>query len=348
MSITNIMPLHVAGEGITRNLSIDITFGKLKQYIVEGVTELAIQKRGVIWVQRRSIWKPYEDPNITEKFVTDFLAQVGARTKQDADQKNPILSATFSGNYRAQWVLPPAAVDFPSLTIRIPNNSIRKLSEYEEQGFFNDVIYDKAGLAAEDVELEALLKAGKTKDFLAKAVEYKKTIVLSGATGSGKTEFMKSLVSLIPTNERLITIEDSHELSLIQPNVVNLLYSRGKQGVADVSAKSLLESCLRMKPDRIILAEIRGEECLYFLRGAASGHPGSMTSVHAGTPAMAFEQMAIMIQDSQGGKNLQFNTIKRLLKLTIDVIVQVTAHDGIRRISEIHYKPKEKLEAVDA
>lgn len=110
------------------------------------------------------------------------------------------------------------------------------------------------------------------------------TIVVSGKTGSGKTTFMKGLVEEVPLHERLITIQDTAELTIPHhPNVVHLFYSKDAQGTARVTAKSLLEACLRMKPDRIFLAELRGEECFSFIRLAASGHPGSITSVHAGS-----------------------------------------------------------------
>jgi type IV secretion system protein VirB11 len=101
-----------------------------------------------------------------------------------------------------------------------------------------------------------------------------------------------------------------------------------------------------MKPSRILLAELRGDECLYYIRNAASGHPGSITSCHAGSPAMAFEQMAIMIQDSPGGANLTFDVIKRLLELTIDVVIQFQVQDGERYISEIYFEPEKKLRAA--
>ena len=178
------------------------------------------------------------------------------------------------------------------------------------------------------------------------AVRSRMNIVVAGATGSGKTTFMKGLVHEIPKGERIITIEDVRELFLPHENCVHLLYSKGSQGISNVKPKELLESCLRMKPDRILLAELRGDECLYFVRNAASGHPGSITSCHAGSPALAFEQLAIMIQDSPGGANLTFDVIKRLLVLTIDIVVQFQNHLGERFISEIYFDPMKKLEAM--
>ena len=152
---------------------------------------------------------------------------------------------------------------------------------------------------------------------------------------------MKGLVEEVPRHERLITIEDTAELTLPNhPNAVHLYYSKDAQGMAKVTAKSLLEACLRMKPDRIFLAEVRGDECFYFVRLAASGHPGSITSVHAGSCALAFEQMALMIRESGAGGGLRMNEIKWLLGVVVDVVVQFDRDERGRFISEILYEPR--------
>ena len=122
--------------------------------------------------------------------------------------------------------------------------------------------------------------------------------------------------------------------------MVHLFYSKDAQGTAKVTAKSLLEACLRMKPDRIFLAEVRGDECFYFVRLAASGHPGSITSVHAGSCALAFEQMSLMIRESGAGGGLRMNEIKWLLSVVVDVVVQFDRDERGRFISEIFYEPR--------
>jgi len=167
------------------------------------------------------------------------------------------------------------------------------------------------------------------------------TIVVSGKTGSGKTTFMKGLVEEVSHSERLITIQDTAELTLPHhPNVVHLYYSKDAQGAAKVTAKSLLESCLRMKPDRIFLAEVRGDECFYFVRLAASGHPGSITSLHAGSCALALEQMSLMIRETSAGGGLRLDEIKGLLNMVVDVIIQFERDERGRFISELMYEPR--------
>src|SRR5690606_12508814 len=193
-----------------------------------------------------------------------------------------------------------------------------------------------------------LLEVRERRDyagFFRKAVAYHKNIVVAGATGSGKTTFMKSLVNHIGQAERLVTIEDARELLISQPNVVHLLYSKGGQSSSNVSAKTCMEACLRMKPDWIILAELRGDESFYFIRNCASGHPGSITSCHAGSTAQAWDQLALMVKASNEGSGLEFSVIKRLLMLTIDVVVHIRAHAGSRYITGIDFNPERQLEA---
>ena len=186
------------------------------------------------------------------------------------------------------------------------------------------------------------LKAhGRFVEFFRLAVQSHQTMVVAGKTGSGKTTFMKGLVEEVPVTERLITIEDAAELTLpSHPNKLHLFYSKGGQGASAVSAKLLLEACLRLRPDRIFLAEMRGEEAFYFLRLAASGHPGSVTSVHAGSCELAFEQISLMVRESAGGGGMTMPEINRLARSVIDVVVHFGVDAGGRFISGIHYDPQ--------
>src|SRR3546814_15892191 len=134
---------------------------------------------------------------------------------------------------------------------------------------------------------------------------------------------MKSLVNHIADEERLVTIEDARELFITQPNVVHLLYSKGGQSASNVTAKSCMEACLRMKPDRIILAELRGAESFYFIRNCASGHPGSITRCHSGRTAQTWDKLAMLVKASDEGDGLEFRAIKGLLMMTIDIIVHI-------------------------
>jgi type IV secretion system protein VirB11 len=135
---------------------------------------------------------------------------------------------------------------------------------------------------------------------------------------------------------------------ITQPNVVHLLYSRGGQGIGNVTAKSCMEACLRMKPDRIILAELRGDESFYYIRNCASGHPGSITSCHSGSTEQTWDQLALMVKASSEGAGLEFATIKRLLMMTIEVVVHIKAHAGSRYITGIDFDPMRALSRQSA
>jgi type IV secretion system protein VirB11 len=214
------------------------------------------------------------------------------------------------------------------------------LQQYQEDGFFDQILEQGHVLSDHDRELLELKYSRNYAEFFKKAVQYKKNIVVSGATGSGKTTFMKSLVNHIPEDERLVTIEDARELFISQPNAVHLLYSKGGQSTSNVTAKSCMEACLRMKPDRIILAELRGDESFYFIRNCASGHPGSITSCHAGSTTQTWDQLALMVKASAEGAGLEFAIIKRLLMMTIDILVHIKAHAGQRNITGIDFNPE--------
>jgi type IV secretion system protein VirB11 len=192
-------------------------------------------------------------------------------------------------------------------------------------------------------ELVRLLSMDDYPAFMRLAVQSRKNILVSGPTGSGKTTWTKALIREIPSGERLITIEDAKELVLDQhPNHVRLFYSKDDQGVARVTPKQLLESCLRMKPDRILLAELRAEEAFDYLRNVNSGHPGSITSVHAASADLAFEQLVLLVKQNQGGRDLARSDIKSLLYVLIDVVIQFGVESHERFIKEIWYDPERK------
>lgn len=250
------------------------------------VTEICINRPGELYLEHREGWQRVEVPTLTFERARQFCTAVvnESHTGQRITDAEPMVSLTFPTGQRAQFVIPPACeAGKVSITIRLPSREMKTLAQYEGDGFFDEILDEAHGLNEQDRELLDLRAAHRYADFFRKAVLYKKNIVVSGATGSGKTTFMKSLVHHIPPSERLVTIEDARELFIEQPNAVHLLYSKGGQGSSNVTAQTCMEACLRMKPDRIILAELRGDESFYFIRNCASGHPGSITSCHAGS-----------------------------------------------------------------
>jgi type IV secretion system protein VirB11 len=310
------------------------------------VTEICINRPGELWIESHGGWRRIEVPLLTFERARQFCTAVvnESNTGQRITDTDPVVSLTFPTGQRAQFVIPPACdAGKVSITIRLPSRRTKTLAEYQQDGFFEQILEQGAGLADHDRELLDLRARRDYAAFFRQAVKFKKNIVVAGATGSGKTTFMKSLVNHIPADERLVTIEDARELFIEQPNVVHLLYSKGGQSTSNVTAKSCMEACLRMKPDRIILAELRGDESFYFIRNCASGHPGSITSCHAGSTAQTWDQLALMVKASAEGSGLEFAVIKRLLMMTIDIVVHIKAHAGRRYITGIDFDPERAL-----
>ena len=306
------------------------------------VTEICVNRPGELYLETRDGWKQLDVPALTFERARQFCTAVvnESNTGQRITDTDPVVSLTFPTGQRAQFVIPPACdAGKVSITIRLPSRHTRTLQQYQEDGFFDRVLEQTHVLSDHDRELLELRTARNYAEFFRKAVQYRKNIVVAGATGSGKTTFMKSLVDHIPGHERLVTIEDARELFISQPNAVHLLYSKGGQSTSSVTAKSCMEACLRMKPDRIILAELRGDESFYFIRNCASGHPGSITSCHAGSTDQTWDQLALMVKASAEGSGLEFAVIKRLLMMTIDIVVHIKAHAGQRYITGIDFDP---------
>lgn len=308
------------------------------------VTEIAINEPDVIYYEQDNCWKRLEragnhSDKVIEGLGTLLINRAGQN--QQFNRNHPMLSLTMPGGERAQLVMRPAA-ECSSLTIRIPSKRKFSLDEYEHAGLFHAITPITEALSPEDQALQSLLQQGEYRAFIARAVEARKNIVISGATGSGKTTFMKSLLDLIGQEERIITIEDAREIFITHPNRVHLLYPKSKSE-SSVTAKSCLEATLRMKPDRIILAEVRGDEAFYFIRACGNGHSGSITSCHADSALMAYEQIALMINASPEGASLSYDVIRRLIMMTIDISIHFAHHHGRRTITSIDFDPVRKL-----
>lgn len=311
----------------------------------EGVQEVCVNRPGELFIETVDGWRRVAAPDMTQERCISLATAVATYGDQLINQERPLLSATLPSGERVQFAIPPAvARGTVSITLRKPATVRKTLNDFDRDGLFDRAVSSAPGhgdIQPFEAELLRLKDARRYRDFLRLAVRARQTMAISGRTGSGKTTFMKGLVEEVPKHERLITIQDAAELTLPHhPNAVHLFYSKGAQGTARVTPKSLLEACLRMRPDRVFLAEVRGDECFHFVRLAASGHPGSITSVHAGSCALAFEQMALMIRETGAGGGLTMAEIRRLLGIVVDVVIQFDRDERGRFISEIHYEPR--------
>jgi type IV secretion system protein VirB11 len=308
------------------------------------VMELCINRPKEAFLETRDGWHRDSLPFADFEWCTRLAKLVANSTQQRIDATAPLLSASLPTGERVQIVMPPATTaGCVAIAIRRPADQVWSIEELGRQGIFRAT--RQAGLKLDDTELDLLrlLASSDYEAFMRLAVRSRKNILVSGPTGSGKTTWTKALIREIPGDERLITIEDSKELVLDgHPNHVRLFYSKDDQGVARVTPKQLLESCLRMKPDRILLAELRAEEAFDYLRNVNSGHPGSITSVHATSAELAFEQLVLLVKQNPGGRELARSDIKSLLYLLIDVVIQFGVERHERFIKEIWFDPERK------
>jgi type IV secretion system protein VirB11 len=325
--------------------ALDLTLRALRPLLSDhAVTELCINRPGEAFIETREGWRCVPLMFADYQWCTNLAKLVANSTRQRIDAESPLLSASLPSGERIQMVFPPATTaNTVAITIRRPADEMWTLDELARKGLFRTTRQASVALDDAETELVRLLKARNYEAFMRLAVKRRRNILVSGPTGSGKTTFTKALIREIPADERLITIEDARELVLDRhPNHVRLFYSKDDQGLARVTPKQLLECCLRMKPDRILLAELRGEEAFDYLRNVNSGHPGSITSIHAASAELAFEQLVLLVKQSRAGQELARSDIKNLLYLLIDVVVQFGIEHRERCIREIYYAPERK------
>ncbi|GAA5623471.1 type IV secretion system protein VirB11 [Brucella sp. NBRC 12952] len=308
--------------------------------------EVVINRPGEVLTEGSQGWQRHELPDLSFDKLMRLARAVASFSNQGIDETRPLLSATLPDDERIQIVIPPATTrNTVSITIRKPSSVSLSIQDMENGGLFDAVVQSTDHNSAEDSLLK-IYREGKYRAFLEGAVLARKNIIISGATGSGKTTLSKALVQHIPKDERLISIEDTPELAISQPNHVRLFYSKGGQGVARLGAKELLESCLRMRPDRVLLQELRDGTAFYYIRNINSGHPGSITTVHADSPNLAFEQLTLLVMESEGGRDLDRDDIRNLLKISIDVIVQCKRINGRFRVTGIYFADAESGNSI--
>ncbi len=311
----------------------------LEQYFQrEGVTEIMINKPNEIWVEQFGKSSYYQIPILDFEYLRGMASLIAQSTEQIITEEHPILSATLPNGYRIQIVIPPACeIGSICFSIRKPSQLYWSLEDYESMKCFEKTS-SNALKSETDEELSIFLQNNQIKEFLRKAVIYKKNIIISGGTSTGKTTFTNSLLMEIPPEERLITAEDAREIILSRhKNKLHLLASKGGQGRADVSTQELIEACLRLRPDRIIVGELRGSEAFSFLRAINTGHPGSISTLHADSPFGAINQLKLMVM--QAGLGISSSEIEEYIRNVVDIIVQLKRKEaGTRYVSEIYFK----------
>ena len=301
----------------------------------DDVTDIYVNRPGEVWVETTAGGiERHDAPGLDEATLSRLARQIAALSHQGISREHPLLSATLPDGARVQVVGPPATRGPLALAIRKHVSPDLALGDYVASGAFSDTRRgDVDGPSDIDLALRAMLDQGNIAGMLASAVKARKNILVSGGTSTGKTTFLNALIREIPAEERLILIEDTPELHMRHENAVGLLAARSALGEAQVSADDLLRASLRMRPDRIILGELRGEEAYAFLRAVNTGHPGSMTTVHADSAERAIEQIALLVL--QTGTRLNRDDVLHYVRSTVDVFVQLARVGGRRHVTEV-------------
>jgi type IV secretion system protein VirB11 len=308
------------------------------------VTDLYINRPGEVWLETSSGIERHDQPGLDDAALWRLARQIAAASDQGINREHPLLAATLPDGSRVQICAPPATRGNLIVAIRRHNMPDLRLADYLAAGAFARVGEAALTREATDAHLAALLDQGKTYEFLATAVKTNKTIVIAGGTGTGKTTFLNALLKEAPANERFVLIEDTPEIQLHHQNAVGLVAVRGKLGEASVTPADLLEAALRLRPDRIIMGEVRGAEAISWLRAVGTGHPGSITTVHANSPDGAIEQLAMM--SMLAGTELGRSELVDYVRAIVDVFIQLGHDNGARLITEIKFRRNTNVEAA--
>ena len=303
------------------------------------VTDLYINRPGEVWLETTSGSERRDVYELDDAALWRLARQIAASSDQGINREHPLLAATLPDGSRVQICAPPATRGHVIVAVRKHNMPDLRLSDYGDAGAFSKVGEAAQKRRAVDQALGELLASGRTLEFLAAAVQARKTMIISGGTGTGKTTFLNALLKEAPEHERFVLIEDTPEIQLRHANAAGLVAVRGRLGEASVSPADLVEAALRLRPDRIIMGEIRGPEAISWLRAVGTGHPGSITTVHASSPEGATEQMAMM--SLAAATELGRAEVIDYVKATVDVFVQLDRDEGRRIVSEVRFTSRD-------
>jgi len=310
--------------GATGSVYLDAYLAPFRQWLTrDTVTEILVNRPGEVWIEdaAQGAMQRIEAPEIDDKLVQRLAEQVARVSHQGINREHPLLGASLPDGARVQFCGPPATRKHRAMAIRRHRRLDLPLDAYD------------SGPLGERREPPLPDPSSEPIAFLREAIRARKTILISGGTSTGKTTFLNAMLGEIPAHERVVLVEDTPELRLPGANGVGLVAVKGELGEAKVTANELLQSALRLRPDRIVLGELRGAESVSFLRAINTGHPGSFSTVHANAPRAALEQLALMVM--QTGIGLGRSDTIAYAASVIDLVVQLERSEGTRRIAAI-------------
>lgn len=314
----------------------------------DGVTEIIINKPHEIIIEGEEGWKFFKAPNASLENLTYLANSLTTFNSLDPlSSKDPVKSVVLPDGERGQIIAPPACMDnHISITIRKPSINRFTLEDYLTSGRFNNIRQAKkfsGDLTKKQKEMvdlynQAKLDPSKFIDFIKLGVKNRCNFLVVGGTGSGKTTVAKAIADEFPKDRRIITVEDVHEMNLpYHKNKVHLFYKRGI-----IEPKFLIESAMRMKPDHIFLAELRGDEAWSYIEALNTGHQGSITTIHANDTYSSFSRLASIVKQSEVGMTLDYDFIIKTIKSSIDIILFFRK----TKLIESYFNPYEKNEIL--
>ena len=277
------------------------------------VSDILVNNRNVIYVERGGILERTGAKFRDDRHLMQVIDRIVSRVGRRVDESSPMVDARLPDGSRVNAIIPPLALDGPCMSIR----------RFGSGPVAADALVKLKSISAEMMQI------------LAAAVKAKISILISGGTGAGKTTFMNILSSFIPETERIVTIEDAAELQLKHEDVVRLeTRPPNVEGLGAVRQRQLLINSLRMRPDRIIIGEVRGDEAFDMLQAMNTGHEGSMTTIHANTSRDALSRLESMV--AMASVNMPEKSVRQQIASAISVIVQVSRmSDGTRKVVNI-------------
>jgi pilus assembly protein CpaF len=302
-------------QTLIREVSNDIMgYGPIAEFLDDdSVTEIMVNALDAIWIEREGQLQQTYARFLSEDHLRRIIERIVARVGRRIDESSPMVDARLPDGSRVNAIIRPLAVDGPALTIRK---------------------FARDPLKADDLVSFGTLTV-EVADLLQACVMGRLNILVSGGTGTGKTTLLNVLSSYVPNGQRIVTIEDAVELQLHQDHVVRLeSRPRNIEGKGEVSIRDLVRNSLRMRPDRIIVGEVRSGETLDMLQAMNTGHEGSLSTVHANTPRDAMTRLETMVL--MAGMELPIRAVREQIAAAIDLIVHLQRlRDGTRRVTKI-------------
>lgn len=307
----------------------------------KNVSEILINKPQEVFVEHNGTLIRFDLPVLTTQYLRRLFMLIANENKQILSESSPVLSGNLEDGSRVQLVIPQAAQS-ETLSIRKFTLHAVTFEQYSQQGFFEDtkgvgLENDIQRLSNTEAHLQQLYQSANWQAFLTQAILAKKNIIISGGTSSGKTTFLNACVGKIPLQERLITLEDTYEIKVPHTNIVRLkALKQMSDHTRGISMQDLVQASLRLRPDRLIMGEIRGKEIFDFVSACSTGHSGAIATIHANNPRVAFMRMAQLYKLNEVA-GMQEKDIYTVLHEVIDIIVQLEKTSKGRQLVEVYY-----------